>query len=100
MRWRNVADPTIISAAISGLLGVAGGGALASWRKAGAESESVAVATMRAVIGELRVELDHKEVELDRQRDEIDRQRVEIGQLRDRLTDAENALSEPPPHLA
>lgn len=92
-----MADPTIISTAIASVVGLAGGGALASWRKAGAESESVAVATMRVVIGELRTELDHKD-------EELDRQRRELAQLRGRLNEAETALNEamnqPPPHLA
>lgn len=61
---------------LAGAIGVAGGGAigaLASWRKSGPESESIAVTTLKSVIEELRNELDRKEVEMGVMRTKLDK---------------------------
>lgn len=85
-----MADPTLISAIGAAIAGAGGGGALVAWRKAGVEAESIAVSTLRSVIGELRIELDDKE--------------SEIKLLRGRLDAAEQLINEffhdPPGHVA
>lgn len=61
---------------LAGGLGALGGGllgALASWRKSGPESESIAVTTLKGVIEELRQELDRKEAEIGTMRTKLDK---------------------------
>jgi hypothetical protein len=63
------------SGTAAALAGTAGAtvGALASWRKYGSESESIAVTTLRSVITELRSELDRKEGEIEVMRSKLDK---------------------------
>jgi predicted nuclease with TOPRIM domain len=70
-------------AALSGAAGLGGaaGGALVAWRKAGAESEAVAVKTLRSVIEELRAELGRKQAELDRLRERVDAAENRVEEL-------------------
>lgn len=79
-------EPTLI-----GLVAAAGAvlGAMVAWRKAGVESESVAVGTLRVVIAELRTELDRKDEELAGMRQRVD----ELEGLVDKL------VVDPPGHL-
>lgn len=75
----------------AGALGAGAGGALVAWRKAGAETEAVAVRTLRSVIRELRAELARKEKEWHA---ELERKEGELRGLRDRVDHAEQRVEE------
>lgn len=63
-------DPATV-ATLSGAGGIVIG-AVGAYRKSGNESESIAVATLKSVIQELRAELDRKEAEIGAMRQKLD----------------------------
>lgn len=80
-------DPTLISAIVAGVLGSGFIGAVFSYRKTGAETESVSVNTLRGVVEELRTEVTRKDKI-------IESQAVQITDLITRVATLEKQLRE------
>lgn len=72
-------DPGAAAALVTALLGAGGLGGLIAFRKAGAEAESLATATLIAVNAELRTELARRDDEIARLRDRVARLEERIG---------------------
>jgi phage shock protein A len=66
-----VLDPGVISAIAAALLGGGGIGAVAVWRKAGTEAESIAAKTLIEVNQFLRQELETRDKEIKKLRERL-----------------------------
>lgn len=64
-------DPGTLAALVTAILGAGGIGSYFTYRKAGAERESIAAATLIEVNKELRIELARRDEEISRLRERV-----------------------------
>jgi hypothetical protein len=98
-----VVDSSTLIVAVAAILGTGGVASLVAFRKAGPESESISVTTLRGtvetlsgVVDEMRVELGRKDETIDRLNNLVGRQDQKIDHLNERIRQLE---VDPPPHL-
>jgi len=87
-------SPELIAALVAGFLGAGGvTGAIVAWRRAGPESRSIEVATIRQVMEELRDEMYEERAANNTCKEMLERTRWELAQNRSEMTRLEVQVS-------